>query len=151
MLSDEIKALVTITRHIAIVQKHLQSFIDALEKRAQLHDLSKLSLDEFGGFVEINQIAREHPYGSEEYKESLKGNETIKLHFSRNSHHPEFYPNGMADMSLLDIIEMVCDWKAASETYGQISFEDSLEIRQDRFKLTPEQLVLIRLVADLLE
>ena len=150
MISDEMKALVTISRHITTVQKHLHSIIEALEKRARLHDLSKLSLDEFGGFVEINQIAREHPYGSEEYRESLKGNKTIKLHFSQNSHHPEYYPNGMADMSLLDIIEMVCDWKAASETYGQTSFEDSLEIQCKRFGLSEEQLRLIRMVVALL-
>jgi len=150
-LSPEIAALVTIQRHITTVQKHLNKFVARLQQRSIEHDLSKLSKDEFAGFVEVNQIARLHPYGSQEYKDSLKGNQTIALHFSRNSHHPEYHPNSVNDMTILDWIELVTDWKAASETYGNTSFNDSLEIQRKRFKLTDAQMWLVKLIAKELE
>jgi hypothetical protein len=146
-LSLETKALVTILRHITIVQKRLQLFIAELEHRATIHDVSKLSFDEFAGFVEINKIAREHPYGSKEYKDSLKGNETIKLHFSRNTHHPEYWGKGVEDMGIFDLIEMTIDWMAAAETYGQTTFEESLDIQQKRFNLSDKHMWLIKLIA----
>lgn len=147
-LPPEMAALVTIQRHITTVQKHLNKFVSRLQQRAIEHDLSKLSKDEFAGFVEVNQIARLYPYGSQEYKDSLKDNQTIALHFSRNSHHPEYYiKHGVNDMTILDWIEMVTDWKAASETYGNTSFEDSLEIQRKRFKLTEAQMWLVKLIA----
>ena len=149
--SEETKTLVTILRHVGIVRRNIKHFSQVLDRRAEIHDISKLSLEEFRGFVEVNQIARQYPFGSKEYKESLKDNNVINLHFSRNSHHPEFYPNGIDDMSLLDIIEMVCDWKAASETYGQTSFTDALAIQADRFKINKEQWYLIGLIAKELE
>lgn len=149
--NEETKTLVTILRHVGIVRRNIKHFSQALDKRADVHDISKLSLEEFRGFVEVNQIARQHPFGSKEYKESLKDNDVIDLHFSRNSHHPEFYPNGIDDMSLLDVIEMICDWKAASETYGQTSFTDALVIQADRFKLDDKQQWLIALIAKELE
>jgi len=156
MLSDEIKALVEMNEHVMAVQSNLNKIADALRARATIHDQSKYLMDEFEQFIELKLIARTFPYGSDEYEDSMKGNKAIKLHFARNSHHPEHYPNGMADMSLLDIIEMVADWRATNEVRlrkqaTEISWEDSLEVQRKRFKLTPEQLVLIRLVADLLE
>ena len=150
-LPDEIKALVTIQRHITIVQKYLTRLSNRLAERALEHDLSKLSKDEFAGFVEINQIARLHPYGSPEYKASLAGNKTIDLHFSRNSHHPEYHPNGIDDMGLFDLIEMVIDWGAASLTYGQTNLQDSLVIQQKRFNLDDKMMWLINLIIEELE
>lgn len=151
-LSEEVKTLVTISRHVRLVQKNLGKIVRQLESRAVGHDLSKLADDEFKGFVTLNNIARNHEYGSPEYKQSLEANKgVIDLHFQRNSHHPEYYQNGVSGMSLVDIIEMVCDWKAASETYGQTSFKDSVDISIKRFNLTPEQTYLVRLIADELE
>ena len=150
-MSEENTTLVTILAHVRLVQKYMSRISKALEQRAIEHDISKLLSDEYKGFIEVNRVARTHAYGSDEYKASLKGNNVIKLHFSRNSHHPEYYLNGVSDMSLLDIIEMVVDWKAASETYGQTSFEDSISIQKDRFGLSDEQLYLIRLIAKELE
>lgn len=150
-VSAEGKTLVTILRHIGTVRQYLLKFVQQLEYRREAHDISKLSLEEFQGFIEVNQIAREHPYGSEEYKNSLKGNKVIQLHFSRNSHHPEFYPNGIEDMSIFDIIEMTIDWLSAAKTYGQTSFEDSLAIQTKRFNLSEKHLWLIKLIAKELE
>jgi hypothetical protein len=148
-VSEEIKTLITFIRHIELVRRRLVWLSHQLEERAQLHDLSKFREDEFEGFVEINQIARKFKYGSPEYKASIK-TDAVSLHYSRNTHHPEYHPDGVDGMNLLDFIEMVADWKAASETYGQTSFEDSLAIQVDRFRLTPEQVYLVRMIAALL-
>jgi hypothetical protein len=94
-------------------------------------------------------VAREHKYGSPEYQASLNAVEPnpIKLHYSRNSHHPEHHANGIKDMELPDIIEMVCDWWAASKTYGQTSFSDSVEISIARFNPDYAKANMIRLIA----
>lgn len=38
-------------------------------------------------------------------------------------------------MSLLDLIEMLCDWKAAGERHADGSMERSLRLNKDRFKI----------------
>ena len=147
-MSDEVTTLRTIVAHRAFVSSYLHRLADATNVRAVEHDLSKLTTGEFDGFVAINRVAREHPYGSEEYKASLKNNDVIDLHFSGNRHHPEFYENGVAGMGLLDIIEMVCDWRAATEVYGTTSFQDVLQVQIDRFDLTEEQVWLINMIVE---
>lgn len=147
-MSDEVATLRTIVAHRAFVSSYLNRFADAMNVRALEHDLSKLLVEEFDGFVSINKIAREHPYGSEEYRAALKDNAVIDLHFFRNRHHPEFHDAQVAGMGLLDIIEMVCDWKAAGEVYGMTSFRDALQIQVERFGLTERQVWLINMIAE---
>jgi hypothetical protein len=41
-------------------------------------------------------------------------------HYRCNSHHPEHYgPQGVSGMDLFDLVEMVCDWMAASKRNPQ--------------------------------
>lgn len=148
VLDEELKTLLTVLRHQRLVANQLRKLARELETRADVHDLSKLQFDEFGGFVEVNQIARRHAYGSEEYKTSLKDNKAIELHFSRNSHHPEHYSGGFADMGFIDFVEMVCDWQAANVTYGTTDIEKVLTIQKDRFGLNGEAVRIIRLILD---
>jgi hypothetical protein len=145
--SEEIKTLLIILRHQALVKNYLLQVARKLEERANLHDLSKFQLDEFEGMAKINQIAREMRLDSPEYKASIQS-EAVKLHWSRNSHHPEYYHDGIKDMSLLDLIEMVIDWRAASEVYRRTSLGESLQIQKERFKMTEEQYRLIQLIAE---
>ena len=153
-MTDEMKALLTIIRHREIVADFLHNFADYFRARAREHDQSKLMPGEFDGFVRINQTAREHPYGSDEYKESLaseKGPEgCITLHNLRNPHHPEHH-RSPKDMGLLDLIEMVIDWRAASLTYGQTSFREGLEIQRERFDFDDWQWKVIEQMVPFLE
>lgn len=149
-ISEEIKTLITMLRHRIAVQRNLRRISQQIEARIIEHDSSKFQEDEFEGFVEINVVARVHPYGSEEYKNSISHNKAVELHWSRNRHHPEYNRDigkGVEAMTLVDMIELVCDWKAASETYGQTSFQESLAIQSKRFNLTPEQEYVIGLIA----
>ena len=151
VIAEEAKTIVKILMHGRLITSHLERLANVLRERATVHDLSKFSEDEFAGVVRINRIAREHEYGSPEYMESIKESDALALHFSRNPHHPEHYPGGVDDMTLVDIIEMVADWKAASEAYGQTSLEDALAIHAERFSLRDKHLYLIRLIIEALE
>ena len=146
-MNEETKTLITMLNHQGQVRARLRALARELEKRADLHDLSKFRPDEFEGFVEINRIAREHPFGSPEYKDSISGNKTVELHFSRNRHHPEYHANGIGDLNFIDFVEMVVDWLGATATYGTGTFEDALQKQIERFDLQPDELFLIRLIS----
>jgi hypothetical protein len=53
-------------------------------------------------------------------------------------HHPEHYSNGIQGMSLLDVIEMLCDWKAATMRHADGDLSKSIEINQKRFGYSDE-------------
>jgi hypothetical protein len=40
----------------------------------------------------------------------------VKHHYEVNSHHPEHYENGINGMTLVDVVEMLCDWKRRPAT-----------------------------------
>lgn len=102
--------------HINKVQMNLVRASSILLVRGAEHDKSKLYPPEVAAFDEMTPILATLEYGSPEYKESTaKLGDALKHHYEHNSHHPEHYENGIDGMSLFDLIEMLCDWKAASE------------------------------------
>ena len=54
-------------------------------------------------------------------------------HYAANRHHPEHFTKGIDDMTLIDIIEMLCDWKAASLRQNDGNLLKSIEINAQRF------------------
>lgn len=125
--------------HISKVQARIQIVVNELTIRAAHHDASKLVEPEKPGFDVLTLKLRELVYGSDDYKAALEeGKPTIAHHYAANSHHPEHYENGIAGMSLLDIIEMVCDWKAASERTKQGSIAQSLVHNKTRFSISDQ-------------
>lgn len=153
-MTDEMKALLTTMQHREAVADLLHNLADYFRARAREHDRSKLSLDEFGGFVRINHAARDNDYGSEEYMEALaseKGPEgCITLHYSRNPHHPEYHVSP-SDMGLLDLIEMVIDWKGASIVYGRATMREGLKVHRERFAFADWQWQVIEEMVSILE
>jgi hypothetical protein len=82
---------------------------------------------------------RKHPYGSPELKAATKLlGPALEHHFAHNSHHPEHYgPDGVAGMDLLDLVEMLCDWRAAAERPpgdGTVR----MDVNSERYGLTPQ-------------
>jgi hypothetical protein len=63
---------------------------------------------------------------------------TLDHHYSNNSHHPEHYKNGIDDMDLLDVIEMLMDWKASTERHDDGNIHSSLEINKNRFHISEQ-------------
>lgn len=146
-LTEETKVLITLLRHRRHVSHLLRELAREFERRADLHDLTTLELDEFEGRVRIQHIIRDHPYDSAEYRESLKNEDSLQLHYQRNSHHPEHYTDKVEGMGFVDFVEMVIDWMGAARTYRNTSFEDGLRGQVQRFHLRPKHLYLIRLIA----
>lgn len=78
-------------------------------------------------------------YGSDEYKKCLQAiKPALDHHYANNSHHPEHYKQGIDDMDLLDLVEMLADWKAASERHNDGNILKSIEINGKRFEMSPQ-------------
>ena len=129
--------------HIEKVRRALWEFTHELQRRADVHDASKLESPEKEAFDEVTPALRGLTYGSDEYKANIaKLGEALKHHYAVNSHHPEHYPNGVDGMTLVDVVEMFCDWKAATERHADGNLERSIEINRERFQMS-EQLAQI--------
>lgn len=121
-------------QHIDRVRELIELIESNLDDRWQAHDLSKMQEPEKSAFDIATPKLKELTYGSDEYKASLDElGVALKHHYAENSHHPEHYPEGIAGMSLLDLIEMLCDWKAAGERHADGSMAASLAKNQARF------------------
>jgi hypothetical protein len=121
--------------HIAKVEGYLSLCADLLYGRAKQHDASKLEEPERSGYAGLTQALQGLTYGTPEHRAAFAPfKPIIQHHYEANTHHPEHWPNGVDDMSLLDVIEMLCDWKAASER-GKGDFADSIRVSVERFKI----------------
>jgi hypothetical protein len=126
-------------QHIEQVRIFLARVIDDLMSRAIHHDASKLKSPEKEAFDEFTPKLGTSTYGSEEYKGYLQAmGEALKHHYAHNSHHPEHRPNGIRDMSLVDLLEMLCDWKAATLRHANGDIRRSIEQNQQRFGYSDE-------------
>ncbi len=121
--------------HIKNVGKYLSILSKEFVKRATEHDMSKIGNSlERTIFIEYTPKLKDSTYGSNEYKGFLKEmGEGLKHHYMTNRHHPEFYPNGIKGMSLIDLVEMLCDWKAATLRHANGDLAKSIEQNQKRF------------------
>jgi len=120
--------------HIAKVRGYLMNAAVMLLRRAHAHDQSKLEPPELETFDEFTPKLKDAVYGSPEYKGFLEAMApALAHHYAANSHHPEHYTNGVRGMDLLDLLEMVCDWTAASERTKDGDLARSLGQNQERF------------------
>ena len=134
MNSEERYCVDETLKHMNRVRSLLSDIIGKVFKRGIWHDKTKLENPEFDGFVEYTPKLRGMTYGSDEYKECLeKMNRFLDHHYQKNPHHPEHYENGISDMSLIDIVEMLSDWKAATERHADGDIMKSIENNQKRF------------------
>lgn len=126
-------------QHIQQVQRMLNKVIRALLDRSEKHDQSKLGSPEVEMFTEFTPKLAASTYGSPEYDGFRKAmGPALDHHYAKNSHHPEHFKDGVNDMSLLDVIEMFCDWKAATMRHNDGNLRRSIEINADRFGLSPQ-------------
>jgi len=123
-------------QHIRKVQARMDVVIHELRARAEVHDASKLREPEKSGYDQLTAKLADVEYGSDAYRAALEeARPTIEHHYAVSPHHPEHWTNGIAGMSLLDVIEMLCDWKAASERTKQGSIAQSLGHNRMRFQI----------------
>lgn len=139
-------------KHIFLVQKLLAKMQVELMKRQFTHDQSKLRSPEVEAFTEVTHKLKELTYGSPEYQENLREiKSALKHHYSANRHHPEFFENGIEDMNLIDVIELLCDWYAASKRHNDGDIHKSIKISVERFGLSPQLVAIINNTIPLME
>lgn len=127
---EEAEGLRLVAEHIGAVQAEMAECGRIIAERSTKHDQSKYSSDELAlvvGKAKLDALE----YGSDEYKEALSSvRPAVEAHYANNSHHPEHYEDGIGDMSLFDLIEMLCDWRAASS-----DLERSIDVNVRRYDI----------------
>lgn len=125
--------------HILQVQHFLNKMIIELTRRAEVHDKSKLETPEKEFFDKYTHLLKDSTYGSEEYFKILQElKPALDHHYKNNSHHPEHYENGIKGMNILDILEMLCDWKAAGMRHANGNIVESIEKNSKRFNYSDD-------------
>lgn len=130
-----------IRRHKQLVLENIIKSASNLIKRGLTHDDSKFSRIEKETYVEpvwkLNNTNVE--YGSKEYEELTdQMGDGWRHHLQNNDHHPDFHENSkdpFAEMNLFSLIEMLCDWIAASKRKNN-SPDKALEFI--KFEISPQ-------------
>lgn len=126
-------------KHKNEVLKQLNKIIQELLLRGESHDNSKLEPLQAEVFAEYTPKLKTVTYGSNEYSKYLKEMQVaLDDHYQKEKHHPEHWPNGISDMTLVDLIEMICDWYAATKRHSDGDIYKSIEINQKRFGYSDE-------------
>lgn len=145
-MMDTSKAEIVTRKHMQRVSELLGDTAIEFIQRGQRHDLSKLEpveLEPLQKMQDLIDAEGQAPYGSDEYKRrtALLG-PMLENHYANNSHHPEHYENGINGMDLFDVLEMVMDWKAASERGDESKINVSASI--ERFGISEQLAEIIR-------
>ena len=129
--------------HIAMVKNYMDTICLELCARAVAHDASKLEEPEVSVFDRVTPRLNGLTYGSKEYVDSLaEMGEALTHHYANNRHHPEHHvshvigmkvPEGIHAMNLVDVIEMFCDWCAATLRHEDGDICESIDKNKDRF------------------
>ena len=144
--------------HIAVVKRRLGQVIQFLEIRACEHDASKLESPEAEMFQAVTENLSGLTYGSPEYeaqRQEMLGM-ALKHHYEHNRHHPEHFEDGVNGMNLIDLVEMFCDWLAATERHADGNIYKSIDstaerLAKDGMPLDPQVVCLLRNTAKLFE
>lgn len=125
-------------RHILTIRALLMECMRELINRADAHDLSKLAPPEVDTFTKYTDTLAKLTYNSPEYKQCLaEMKPALDNHYKCNAHHPEHFANGIHDMNLFDLIEMLVDWKAATLRHANGDIKKSIESNTERYGMPP--------------
>ena len=125
--------------HIDKVAGYLTHFSDILMDRSYCHDASKLESPEKEYFDKYTPRLASLEYGTPEYTANIQDlKPAIDHHYTVNSHHPQFYENGVNGMNLFDIVEMFADWKAAGERGKNGNIYKSIDINAEKFGISKQ-------------
>ena len=125
--------------HINHVRRFMNKFVKDLLDRSEKHDNSKMEEPELPIFMEFTPRLGTVEYNSNEYKKFLEDMKpALDHHYANNSHHPEHFKNGIDDMSLIDLLELLADWKGSTLRNKNGNIRKSLEINKERFKISDQ-------------
>lgn len=150
-------------KHIKQVCMLIDKVTLELKHRALAHDQSKLNPPELEVFNIYTEKLKHTTYGSDEYKQYLEEMKpALDHHYKHNRHHPEHFKNyncngchtdykimpsackfcgysqfqeepDISQMNLIDILEMFCDWLAATKRHEDGDILKSIKINKKRF------------------
>jgi len=114
--------------HVSEIQEALEEMSSELRKRGLAHDRTKFQELEFDAFTSTRLRFKKVDYGTPEYKalvDEIKP--VVDHHYANNRHHPNYHEHGINSMTLIDIAEMLADWKVAARRSPNNKFKDTLE------------------------
>ena len=121
-------------KHIERVRHYIRLFTDKLTTRGVNHDKCKLESPEIEIFTEYTPKLATCGYETDEYKKNMaEMKKALDHHYAQSRHHPEHFSDGILGMNLVDLVEMFCDWKAATERHNDGNLLRSIEINAQRF------------------
>jgi hypothetical protein len=142
-------------KHKQKVSNLLSAVIFELHKRSSEHDMSKLEKPEKPFFDRYTKELSNGQYGSVYYQNAVAKIKPATIHHNaHNRHHPEYHnlSGGIIGMTLVDLIEMLCDWMAATERNPGGDIVKSIDISQKKFGFSDElKAILINTVVELKE
>jgi proteasome lid subunit RPN8/RPN11 len=126
-------------RHSLRVGELMGEPIKELIDRSVRHDLSKTRDPELAVYDRFVPRLREATYGSAEHAELVAAmGEGLDHHYANNRHHPEHFPDGISGMTLVDLLEMLADWMAATERGGDGDRDRALQLNGERFGVSAQ-------------
>ena len=132
-------------RHIEDIRNLINMMVVELLHRGVIHDQSKLGGAERKTFVEFTPKLKNSTYGSEEYKDFLAAMKpALDNHYAHNRHHPEHFEKGLDGMNLVDVLEMLIDWKAASLRHETGDVNKSIDVNVERFGISPQLVAILK-------
>lgn len=135
--------------HIAIVRELLGEVRYDLRERGMKHDRSKLLSPEREVFDVSTPKLAGLTYPSPEYDAALEEMGVgLDHHYAANDHHPQHFDDGVHGMNLVQIIEMLADWKAATLRHDDGDLRRSIESNAERFGYGPGFTRMLLLTAD---
>jgi len=144
-MSEKYDSRTDTSLHIAKVGQLLAQIRDELRNRGLGHDFSKMHSPEREVFDKVTPRLKGLTYGSDEYKASLAEMGTaLDHHYAINRHHPEHWSDGVNDMTLVDVVEMFCDWCAATERHEDGDILKSIKHNEKRFKISHQLALIMR-------
>lgn len=125
--------------HIAQVRGLLLGAVGDLLQRAHRHDASKLVEPEKAAFDRDTEKLRTLTYGTPEYEAAAEElGPALRHHYEANDHHPQHFENGIEGMNLLQVIEMLADWIAATRRHDNGDIRSSIEVSAKRFGISDD-------------
>ncbi len=138
-MNNEFDYLCDTMLHIGEVQENLEVFCGELRRRGLSHDRTKLQELEFDAFVSTCDRFKKVNYGTPEYQalvDEIKP--AVDHHYQSNRHHTAYHENGINGMSLIDVLEMVADWRAAARRSPDKTLKDSLDYAFKKYQIEPQ-------------
>lgn len=122
--------------HRRLVDRGLRDIATELVVRANMHDRSKMEPEEREIYERVTPEFASVQYGTPEYEAvKAKLGPALEHHYQHNDHHPEHFENGVAQMDLAQLTEMVADWYAAIRRDPNAHLMESLEKLREKYHI----------------